>query len=74
MPDVVDEADLISAQMVEVRVLAIRQKLRVPEHGTEDCEACGLPIDAARRKAMPGARQCVYCQDAEEQRSKHFLR
>lgn len=74
MPDVVDEADLITAQVIEMRVMAIRQQLHVPEYRAEDCEACGLPIDHGRRKAMPGATLCVYCQSSEEQRGKHFLR
>lgn len=30
------------------------------------CEACGAPIPDARRKAVPGVRKCVKCQEAEE--------
>jgi phage/conjugal plasmid C-4 type zinc finger TraR family protein len=37
--------------------------------GLERCEACDQPIPEARRKAIPGVRLCVPCQetrDAEE--------
>ena len=30
------------------------------------CEVCGEPIPDARRKAVPGVRKCVKCQEAEE--------
>lgn len=29
----------------------------------EECEECGEPIPEARRKAMPGVRFCVQCQE-----------
>lgn len=28
------------------------------------CEECGTPIPEARRKALPGVRLCVACQEA----------
>lgn len=37
--------------------------------GLEHCEECDAPIPEARRKAVPGVRLCVACQeqrDAEE--------
>lgn len=74
MADLVDEADLIIAQRVEVRIMAIRQQLHGPEQEIKDCEACGQPIGDARRHVMPGAMLCVYCQSFAEQRRKHFLR
>ena len=30
------------------------------------CEECDAPIPAARRKAMPGVRLCVPCQEAQD--------
>lgn len=30
------------------------------------CEECGAPIPEARRKAVPGVRLCIACQEAEE--------
>jgi RNA polymerase-binding transcription factor DksA len=39
--------------------------------GLTHCEECDAPIPAARRKAVPGVRLCVACQEAQdaEQRS-----
>jgi phage/conjugal plasmid C-4 type zinc finger TraR family protein len=31
-----------------------------------ECEECGEAIPAARRKAVPGVRHCVACQEAED--------
>jgi phage/conjugal plasmid C-4 type zinc finger TraR family protein len=30
------------------------------------CEECDAPIPEARRKAVPGVRLCVACQDAQD--------
>ena len=41
------------------------------------CEECGEPIPEARRKALPGVRLCVQCQeehDNEEGRSSLYNR
>ena len=32
----------------------------------EYCEECGVQIPAARRKALPGVRLCVACQEAAD--------
>ena len=32
----------------------------------EYCEECGVQIPAARRKALPGVRLCVACQQARD--------
>ena len=34
--------------------------------GLSHCEACDAPIPEARRKAVPGVRLCVACQEAED--------
>ena len=34
--------------------------------GLTHCEACGALIPEARRKAMPGVRLCVPCQEAHD--------
>lgn len=36
--------------------------------GLDDCEECGEPIPAARRRALPGARTCVGCQFLRDKR------
>ena len=35
--------------------------------GLERCEDCDAPIPAARRKAIPGVRLCVPCQEARDE-------
>ena len=45
--------------------------------GLERCEECDAPIPEARRKAIPGVRLCVPCQegrDAEEAGSSGYNR
>jgi phage/conjugal plasmid C-4 type zinc finger TraR family protein len=34
------------------------------------CEACEAPIPEARRRAVPGVRLCVPCQEAEDRESR----
>lgn len=34
--------------------------------GRTHCEECEMPIAAARRKAVPGVRLCVACQEAQD--------
>jgi phage/conjugal plasmid C-4 type zinc finger TraR family protein len=34
--------------------------------GRKTCEECGTKIPAARRKAIPGVRLCVPCQEAHD--------
>lgn len=34
--------------------------------GLTHCEECGAKIPAARRKAVPGVRLCIRCQDAAD--------
>ncbi|MGV8961327.1 MAG: DksA/TraR family C4-type zinc finger protein [Stenotrophomonas sp.] len=51
---------------VEDAVKRARSKLH---HGPslERCEECDAPIPEARRKAVPGVRLCVICQQAQDQ-------
>ena len=35
--------------------------------GLERCEECDAPIPPARRRAIPGVRLCVACQEAHDQ-------
>ncbi|EIL97440.1 hypothetical protein RHOFW104T7_10250 [Rhodanobacter thiooxydans] len=55
---------------VDDAVQRARQQLRKGP-GLKHCEECDAPIPAARRKAVPGVRLCVACQEAQdaEQRS-----
>jgi len=45
--------------------------------GRRDCEECGETIPEARRKALPGVRLCLSCQearDAEQRASNGYNR
>lgn len=39
--------------------------------GREDCEDCGEPIPEARRRAVPGVRRCVACQEAHDDAERY---
>ena len=44
-----------------------RARSRLPNGpGRARCEECDAPIPAARRKALPGVRLCVPCQEARD--------
>ncbi|MBS0201121.1 MAG: DksA/TraR family C4-type zinc finger protein [Proteobacteria bacterium] len=38
----------------------------------EHCEECAAPIPEARRKALPGVRLCVSCQQARDEEDERF--
>ena len=47
-------------------------RLRMPAGpSVEECEDCGEPIPAARRKALPGVRTCVTCQSERDKAVVH---
>ena len=46
-----------------------RARSRLPGGKSRDrCEECGEAIPEARRKAMPGVRLCINCQEAEDKK------
>ena len=47
-------------------ILRARSKLPTGP-GRKRCEECDAPIPAARRKAIPGVRLCVPCQEVHDQ-------
>lgn len=55
-----------------------RARLALPKgESLAECEECGEPIPAARRRALPGVRRCVACQekaDRAEQRVSLYNR
>jgi phage/conjugal plasmid C-4 type zinc finger TraR family protein len=54
---------------VEDAVRRARSKLsRGPSRAR--CEECDAPIPAARRKAVPGVRLCVACQDIHDREER----
>ena len=50
---------------VEDAIKRARSQLRQGP-GLTHCEECEAPIPEARRKAVPGVRLCVRCQEAED--------
>jgi phage/conjugal plasmid C-4 type zinc finger TraR family protein len=50
---------------VEDAIRRARSKLPTGP-GRARCEECDAPIPEARRKAIPGVRLCVPCQEAED--------
>jgi phage/conjugal plasmid C-4 type zinc finger TraR family protein len=50
-----------------------RAQSRLPQGpAATHCAECGNEIPDARRRAAPGARLCVTCQDAEDKDSAQF--
>ena len=56
--------DQIDATVSDAVQRARQQLRRGP--GRERCEECDAPIPEARRKAVPGVRLCVACQEAQD--------
>jgi len=40
--------------------------------GRKNCEECDAPIPEARRRAVPGVRLCVACQEEHDREEKAF--
>ncbi|WP_028920281.1 DksA/TraR family C4-type zinc finger protein [Pseudoxanthomonas suwonensis] len=57
--------DQIDATVKDAVERARRQLPQGP--GLERCEECDAPIPLARRRAMPGVRLCVPCQEAHDE-------
>ncbi len=57
--------DQIDATVKDAVERARRQLPQGP--GLERCEECDVPIPLARRRAMPGVRLCVPCQEAHDE-------
>jgi len=50
-----------------------RARSQLPQGpGLMRCEECDLEIPEARRKAVPGVRLCVSCQEARDQEQSGF--
>ena len=78
-PAVSDDVDLAQKHETFRRELGLRAarsgaaQLSTPsDFGL--CEVCCDPIDAERRRALPGARRCLICQEAAERRRRTHAR
>lgn len=51
----------------------LRARARIPTgEGETHCKDCGEEIPEARRRALPGVRTCVPCQDEADRRPVHY--
>ena len=69
MSDVIDQAEAIEATERALRIEAVRAaaaQLAGDLVDERDCESCEDAIDPERLKAVPGARRCVFCEEARE--------
>lgn len=51
-------------------VAAARERMRQQGPSQTHCEMCDEPIAEARRRAVPGVRLCVRCQEAEDRQQR----
>ena len=50
-----------------------RARRQLPEGDSlRHCEECGCEIPEARRKAVPGVRLCVQCQEEQDREAAEF--
>lgn len=50
-----------------------RARSRLPKgESLEECEECGEPIPENRRRALPGVRLCVVCQEERDKEEVVF--
>lgn len=59
------------AHSIEDEVARVRARLPKGE-SLNECEECGEPIPEARRRALPGVRLCVVCQEEREKEQTAF--
>ena len=63
-----DEDDVFEQIESTVNDEVERARSALPEgESLEHCEECGARIPEARRKALPGVRLCVTCQEEHDQ-------
>ncbi len=60
-----DEIDISQPQQAaELRRLITAQVYALPQgESARECLECGEPIPEDRRRAMPGCKFCVFCQE-----------
>ena len=61
--------DQIDATVADAVARARSMQRKGP--GLSHCEECDAPIPEARRKALPGVRLCVPCQQARDEEETH---
>jgi phage/conjugal plasmid C-4 type zinc finger TraR family protein len=51
--------------------VALARALIPKGESAEECDDCGEPVPAARRKAVPGVRTCIACQAERDRKISH---
>lgn len=65
-----DLADLAQELEERERAEAIARRTRLDRMGSSICHNCGDEIPEERRRAVPGATKCIWCQAEAEGRSR----
>lgn len=66
MPDEIDQAQAYNEDF-QAFALEHQQRDREPDNYTgSGCLECGEEIPEARRRAVPGCRRCISCQEEHE--------
>lgn len=67
------ERYLAHMDMLETsRIQQIRQQLTGVS--ATQCEECGAPVPAERRRLIPGVRKCVGCQEVQKIKGRQYRR
>ena len=66
--DAADAASEIAMDTVDNGINAVREQMKLSygQGSLSHCMECGDDIPEGRRKAVPGVKYCVYCQDRSE--------
>jgi phage/conjugal plasmid C-4 type zinc finger TraR family protein len=67
-----DECDMAQDMETLHRRIALENigSIASGRESLHSCEACGDPIPEARRRAVPGVRLCVHCQEDTDARHR----
>ena len=65
MADTIDQAQQAQSQELQASLNRIQAENCRQGPSLLICESCGEEIPEARRKAVPGCRLCVSCQEKE---------
>ena len=67
-----DDADRAQAQMEWLEQFRTHHRRKHVMRASPYCVDCGLEIDYERKKAIPSAERCRYCQEEKEKNDKFY--
>ncbi|HEO1672869.1 TPA: TraR/DksA family transcriptional regulator [Klebsiella aerogenes] len=68
MPEIIDQANELAQQRIDMAIAAHR--LNRNAVSAEHCSECGENIPSPRRAAVPGCQTCAECQSVIELKNK----